>query len=359
MASYLPLPLLSYLLLPAYSTYSTSLNILFFYLTWSTLILSHPPLKVEVLLCLAIRVLFHVLPATFSLVLDSALPGLVAGWKVQGKRGLPSSSSSGGGGGRGGPEVWKVVLISIGNLVFGVALQAAVEYLLTDVLDYRSALKVTTTLPSPWSMAKNLLRAFLLREVLQYYLHRHVLHARQGSSLSSPLARWHQEWHHAVSAPYCFAAHYDHPLSWVLWRWVPSYLPSIILRTHLLTHTLFLTLTTLEETLTTSGYTLFSSPYIPFSSILLGGLTARQDLHARSQGAGNFAPWGVCDWIHGTTVGDEDFLDDLRGEAREHDLKGKMGRGIEDGRERVGRGVEQGREALEREGGRRRGKRSA
>src|ERR1700761_9551213 len=43
------LPVLSFLLIPTMSSYSTSLNILFFYLTWSTLVLSHPPLKVEII----------------------------------------------------------------------------------------------------------------------------------------------------------------------------------------------------------------------------------------------------------------------------------------------------------------------
>ncbi len=37
--------------------------------------------------------------------------------------------------------------------------------LFTEVFHIRSALKVTTTLPMPWSIAKNVLRGLLLREV--------------------------------------------------------------------------------------------------------------------------------------------------------------------------------------------------
>ena len=40
------LPLLSVLFLPTLTSTSTSLNILFFYITWSTLLLSHSALKV-------------------------------------------------------------------------------------------------------------------------------------------------------------------------------------------------------------------------------------------------------------------------------------------------------------------------
>lgn len=37
--------------------------------------------------------------------------------------------------------------------------------------------------------------------------------------------------------------------------------------------------------------------------IMLGGITRRQELHSRGGGKGNFAPWGLLDWIHGTSIG--------------------------------------------------------
>jgi hypothetical protein len=51
------------------------------------------------------------------------------------------------------------------NIFLGTAIQAGIEVLFTYVLQIRSALKVTTTLPMPWSIAKEMLRALLLREV--------------------------------------------------------------------------------------------------------------------------------------------------------------------------------------------------
>lgn len=151
------LPALSFLIIPTFSSYSTSLNLLFFYLTWSTLILSHPPLKVEILGTLAVRVLFYILPSTLFLIFDGALPSAAVGLKAQGNVALPGNAAKG--------RWWRVALVSVGNMLLGVALQAGVEALFTEVLHIRSALKVTTTLPMPWAIAKDLVRGLLLREV--------------------------------------------------------------------------------------------------------------------------------------------------------------------------------------------------
>lgn len=37
-------------------------------------------------------------------------------------------------------------------------------------------------------------------------------------------------------------------------------------------------------------------------------------------GEGNYGPWGVLDWILGTSIGETDIEDDVRNEAREHQL---------------------------------------
>jgi len=128
-------------------------------------------------------------------------------------------------------------------------------------------------------------------KVIQYYIHRFVLHEN-----SNVLSRLHNSWFHSVTAPYSFVAHYDHPASYIFFRFLPTYLPSIIFRVHLLTYLLLLAIITLEETFTLSGYA-------TMPGIMLGGITRRQDLHSRGGGKGNFAPWGLLDWIHGTSIG--------------------------------------------------------
>jgi hypothetical protein len=128
-----------------------------------------------------------------------------------------------------------------------------------------------------------------------------------------------------VTAPYSFVAHYDHPASYIFFRFLPTYLPSIIFRVHLLTYLLLLAIITFEETLTLSGYA--SVP-----GIILGGIARRQDLHSEGRGRGNFAPWGLLDWIHGTSVGG-DVLDDMKDEAEKHQVKGRGGKALENAKQ--------------------------
>ncbi|KAI9841324.1 MAG: hypothetical protein M1838_003619 [Thelocarpon superellum] len=253
------LPVLSYLFLPGVTTYSTSLNLLFFYMTWTTLVLSQPALRIEVLGTLAIRLLFFIAPSLFFLLFDSLLPSVAVSLKTQGAAALPTRTldparrggDSAARHSRRKPNAWLApVGLALANLLLGVALQAGVEALCTHVLHVRSALKVTSTLPSPWRMAKDLLRGFVLREVL--------------------------------------------------------------FRFHLLTYFVFMSIISLEESLTFSGYST-----VP--SILLGGITRRQDSHLQSGGRGNFAPWGLLDWLHGTSIG-ADIGDDVRDELDKHDV---------------------------------------
>jgi hypothetical protein len=51
------------------------------------------------------------------------------------------------------------------NVVLSVAIQTGIEWLLTSVLHVRSALKISTSLPLPWAIIKDVARGFLMREV--------------------------------------------------------------------------------------------------------------------------------------------------------------------------------------------------
>jgi len=325
MDALLSVPVLGYFLGP--STFSASLNLLFFYMTWSTLVLSQPPLKVEVVGTLAIRTIFFLLPSILFLIFDSVIPSLAVGIKRQGELALPTRADGTKSARKGGPQWYRVIGLSIFNILLGTAIQAGFELLFTNVPHWRSALQVTTTLPLPWSIGKHIIRALVLREVLQYYIHRFVLHARNSNYPS----RLHQSYFHSITAPYSFTAHYDHPISYLLFRFIPTYLPSIVFRTHLLTYLLTLSIITLEETAASSGYST-----IP--GIMLGGVARRQDIHSRSHGKGNFAPWGIMDWIHGTSVG-ADVVDDARDEAEKHNVKERSNRALDNAKESGKEGV--------------------
>lgn len=160
----LSIPAVSFLLVPTFSSYATSLNLLFFYVTWSTLILSNSPLKVEVLGTLGIRILFYLLPATAFLVFDSATPNIAAKAKEHGEVALPMSEEQGGRKGR----WWRTALVSAGNVLLGVVLQLGMELGFTKLLHVRSALKISTTLPLPWAIVIDLIRGLFLREVSSY-----------------------------------------------------------------------------------------------------------------------------------------------------------------------------------------------
>ena len=156
MDAVLSLPVLSFLVIPTFSSYTTSLNLVFFYLTWSTLILTHGALTVETVGTLAVRLLFCVLPSLAFLLFDAALPGLARAVKEHGHAALPLRTS---------PKWWRVAAVSVANVLLAVAVQAAVEVVFTHVLHVRSALKVTTAIPLPWGIFTDLLRGLLLREV--------------------------------------------------------------------------------------------------------------------------------------------------------------------------------------------------
>ena len=130
------------------------------------MILSHSPLKVEVLGILGIRTIFWLVPSLLFLLFDTIIPSLAVEIKTQGGAALPTRTGGTKVKRRGRkPEWYTVVGLSLFNICLTTALQAGVELLLTEVMDWPSALRVTTTLPMPWSIAKDILRGLLLREV--------------------------------------------------------------------------------------------------------------------------------------------------------------------------------------------------
>ncbi|KAK7538534.1 uncharacterized protein J3D65DRAFT_332528 [Phyllosticta citribraziliensis] len=305
----LGLPLLSYIFLPIYTSWSTRLNILFFMLTWSMLLVSYPPWQVEALGTLAVRTIFFMLPALASLLLDTGIPSLAVAIKAQGEFGLP---------GRLGPRrLLKLVGWSVFNVLLGVALQLAIELFATKLLRVRSALRVAKTLPAPYEIAKHVGGAFLLRGILQYYIHRHLLHRQH-----SRLAKYHRDWALSIRAPFALAATYDHPLCYLLHHWLPLFVPAAVFRCHVLTYQLLLALVSLEEFFVYSGYSVLPS------GIMLSGMARRADTHALTGGKGNYAPLGVLDWLHGTSVG-SDVSDDVRQELEKHDVKQKAGNAVD------------------------------
>jgi hypothetical protein len=139
-----------------------------------------------------------------------------------------------------------------------------------------------------------------------------VLHNRRF-----PLSKQHIAWQHSVPAPFSLVASYDQPLCYLVHHWIPLYVPAMLLHVHILPFLFALSLTCLEELTTYSGYSILPS------GIILPGMARRTDTHFLCNGEGNFASYGVLDWVSGTSVG-ADVVDDAKAEWDKRDGNQKL-----------------------------------
>ena len=75
------------------------------------------------------------------------------------------------------------------------------------------------------------------------------------------------------------------------------------------------------------------------TSFFLGGIARRTDEHLLTDGEGNFGPWGVVDWVCGTSIGDTNVEDDLLDEMEEHEIEEKVRRALEASKRKVREGT--------------------
>ena len=164
------LPLASLFAIPMLSSWSTSLNLVFFSLTWTTLALSYSPLQLEFFGPLFLRVMLYLLPSALFLLFDLGVPSLAVEIKSQGGMALASRQ-------RGGlQKVRRVVGWSVFNVLLAVVLQAGVEWAVTDGLRMRSLLLIKGSawslnhLPNPWSLGKHFVLGLVSRNVSHIHL---------------------------------------------------------------------------------------------------------------------------------------------------------------------------------------------
>ncbi|KAK4543698.1 hypothetical protein LTR36_005343 [Oleoguttula mirabilis] len=303
----LPIPLLSFLALPLFGGSSTTVNLVVFYLTWSALVASHGPLTIELGGTLLVRLVCFLLPALGFLAFDCTIPSVAKGLKAQGEKQLPLQL--------GRNKVLEVVGVAVFNVLLSVAVQAGLEHFATQVLHLRSILKVTSIVPLPWTVLKDVAKGLVFRGVLRYAAHRYLLHTYR-----TPLKGFHRRWQHSVRLPFSLVAAYDHPLNYLLSEWLPVFFPAYLFRFHALTWHVLLAVVSLEELFVYSGYAVLPS------SIVLAGMARRTDAHFKSSAdgrkVGNFGHLGLLDFVCGTTCKEEvDVMDDLQSEAGKHQLQ--------------------------------------
>ena len=311
----LPLPFLSFLVLPFFSGTSTTISVAFFYLTWSAFVLSHNQLAVELYGILAVRLLCFVLPALGFAIFDSTAPKLSRGLKNRGTKHLPLAQLE-------RRKLLEIVGFALFNVALSTLLEVILELFCTGVLRTRSIFRVTSIVPLPWNILKNVAGGFVFRGILIYVAHRYL------HTYDSPLRTWHLQWQHSVSLPFSLAAAYDHPVNYLLVQWLPTFLPAYIGRYHVLTWHLFVALCSLEDLFVFSGYAVLPS------NIILLGMARRTDEHFavvdEGKTPGNFGRWGVLDFVCGTTCqGEDDAMDDLQREADKHNVKQRASNAVD------------------------------
>lgn len=302
----LSLPIATYLLSPSLTSWSTSLNLLFFYMTWSTVILSHPPLHIHLGGVLALRILLWLLPSLATLLFDVGVPSLAEGIKFGGRSALPPRDAK---------RLSRMVGLAVLNLGVVTGVEGVATWAVLNVFG-EMPFQTSTTLPLPWQIAKHIPLLLALREGLVYYIHRSILHS---SSTTTTISTLHTRFSHAhTSSPFSLLLFTDHPLPLLLHRFIPIFLPALLLRPHILTYFFFVALCTAEETLAMSGYSV-----VP--GIIMGGIVRRQAVHYACRGQANYGAWGFLDWFNGTSRGG-DVLEDVKAEAGRHDVKGRSRR---------------------------------
>src|SRR5579862_831949 len=261
---------------------ASSLNLVAFYLIWSTLILSQPPLRVELLGSFAIRIIFYWIPTLIFTVFDTLMPGLSGDLKTR----------------KGKPIPWRekfwIAANGLLNQLIATAIQGVIQLGYAQLLMKKTPVfKTGATLPLPWNILSDILLLLSTREAITYVVHRYLLHNKRYPVL----VRCHQVHHkYPQTAPFALKAHYAHPIDYFLLQFLPLYLPAYIRRVHLLTFFICLAITSLESALIYSGYDVFWG--------LLGGTVRRVDRHYSPRGETmDFGIWGIIDWVCGSAGG--------------------------------------------------------
>ncbi|EJT98899.1 hypothetical protein DACRYDRAFT_101538 [Dacryopinax primogenitus] len=256
-------------LLPPTSLFSsytlTSLNALFFYLTWLILVLSHSAFKISVLAVLLIRLVCFWIPALGMTAFDLLLPDLAGSCKFHPSsvRMLPSTIP------------WLLLRAGINDAI-GISLHALAVYTRPGLFP------VSVTLPLLPTMAYDLLLSQLVSSAAYYYLHRFTHYA---------LPALHEQHHSHPPTP--LLARAQNPADYILLSLLPTYLVPLLRRSHILTFLLILGTQCVVDVVRFSGYQGLWGP--------AGGLSSRTEAHYYNRGTCNFGIWGILDYVHGTS----------------------------------------------------------
>ncbi|KAL4976363.1 hypothetical protein BDW66DRAFT_159741 [Aspergillus desertorum] len=276
-----------FFVLPTVFDYSTRVNVLFFYMTWTTLVMSHTALRLELWGTLLVRLVFFFFPSIVFFIFDTAASSTAVSFKERGEAGLPTGSK------RTKPMVKeaKIAGWAIANFALSFTLQMLLEGFLIKTPGLRPAIQTSLSIPMPWRITTQLLWGFLARETLYYTIHRFILHSKLP--VFAYLVKCHGSWYHSLITPFPLTAHYDHPAAYLLSTFIPMYLPALFFRFHMITFLVYTVIISLEETLVFSGYSAMPSYFLVAAA-------RRVEAHLAADGRSHFGRWGIADILAGT-----------------------------------------------------------
>ncbi|KDQ15753.1 hypothetical protein BOTBODRAFT_31639 [Botryobasidium botryosum FD-172 SS1] len=235
--------------------------------TWADITKSYSPSQIDVVGTLAVQLIFFWALSGIYILLDILFPHYSHPHKLQPRLKQPTL-----------PELRECFWMVARNQMLSTLIHVGI-YAVLHLFRLPPSLRFDAALPSLAECIREISLSMLMREVFFYYSHRILHHP-------SIYPRIHKT-HHRFTAPVALAAQYAHPIEHLVANILPIVLPSLILRSHIVTFWIFLAIELAETTTVHSGYD------------FLHGAAKMHDLH-HEKFVVNYGTLGLLDWVHGT-----------------------------------------------------------